>query len=81
VAQTLIARNPTEAMLMAQQLGFPVVMKINSPNITHKSDVGGVKLGLSSGQAVRSAFSEMTVGIKKKRPDAKSSTASSSNPW
>ena len=70
VAQTLIARNPTEAMLMAQQLGFPVVMKINSPNITHKSDVGGVKLGLSSGQAVRSAFSEMTVGIKKKRPDA-----------
>jgi acetyltransferase len=70
VAQTLIARNPTEAMLMAQQLGFPVVMKINSPNITHKSDVGGVKLGLSSGQAVRSAFGEMTVGIKKKRPDA-----------
>jgi len=60
VAQTLIARNPTEAMLMAQQLGFPVVMKINSPNITHKSDVGGVKLSLSSGQAVRSAFSEMS---------------------
>ncbi len=70
VAQTLIARNPTEAMLMAQQLGFPVVMKVNSPNITHKSDVGGVKLGLSSGQAVRSAFTEMTSGIKKRRPDA-----------
>ena len=70
VAQTLIARSPTEAMLMAHQLGFPVVLKVNSPNITHKSDVGGVRLGLSSGQAVRSAFTEMTTGIKKKRPDA-----------
>ncbi len=70
VAQTLIARNPTEAMLMAQQMGFPVAMKINSPDITHKSDVHGVRLGLSSGQAVRSAFGEMLTEVKRKRPDA-----------
>jgi len=70
VAQTLIARNPTEAMLMAQQMGFPVAMKINSPDITHKSDVHGVRLGLSSGQAVRSAFGEMLSEVKRKRPDA-----------
>ncbi|MGQ9685136.1 MAG: bifunctional acetate--CoA ligase family protein/GNAT family N-acetyltransferase [Thiobacillaceae bacterium] len=70
VAQTLIARNPTEAMLMAQQLGFPVVMKINSPDISHKSDVGGVRLGLSSGQAVRAAYLEMLAMVKKRRPEA-----------
>ncbi len=69
VAQTLIARNPTEAMLMAQQQGFPVAMKINSPDISHKSDVGGVRLGLSSGQAVRGAYLGMMTEVKKHRPD------------
>ncbi len=71
VAQTLIARDPTEAMLMAQQIGFPVVMKINSPDITHKSEVHGVRLGLSSGQAVRSAFGEMLGEVRRKLPDAR----------
>ncbi|HQS82371.1 MAG TPA: bifunctional acetate--CoA ligase family protein/GNAT family N-acetyltransferase [Thiobacillus sp.] len=70
IAQTLIARDPMEAMLMAQQMGFPVAMKINSPDITHKSDVNGVRLGLSSGQAVRSAFGEMLADVKRLRPDA-----------
>ncbi|HRH82300.1 MAG TPA: bifunctional acetate--CoA ligase family protein/GNAT family N-acetyltransferase [Thiobacillaceae bacterium] len=70
VAQTLIARNPTEAMLMAQQMGFPVAMKINSQDISHKSDVGGVRLGLSSGQAVRAAFMGMVAEVKKHRPEA-----------
>ena len=70
IAQTLIARNPMEAMLMAQQMGFPVAMKINSPDITHKSDVNGVRLGLSSGQAVRAAFGDMLDDIKRLRPDA-----------
>jgi acetyltransferase len=71
IAQTMIARNPMEAMLTAQQLGFPVAMKINSPDITHKSDVNGVRLGLSSGQAVRSAFGEMLADVKRLRPDAR----------
>ncbi|MGE5320247.1 MAG: GNAT family N-acetyltransferase, partial [Hyphomicrobiaceae bacterium] len=70
IAQTLIARDPMEAMLMAQQMGFPVAMKINSPDITHKSDVNGVRLGLSSGQAVRAAFGEMLAEVKRLRPDA-----------
>ena len=70
IAQTLIARDPMEAMLMAQQTGFPVAMKINSPDITHKSDVNGVRLGLSSGQAVRAAFGEMLADIRRLRPDA-----------
>ncbi|HEY9099480.1 MAG TPA: bifunctional acetate--CoA ligase family protein/GNAT family N-acetyltransferase [Thiobacillus sp.] len=70
ITQTLIARSPMEAMLLAQQIGFPVVMKINSPDITHKSDVNGVRLGLSSGQAVRSAYGEMLADIARLRPDA-----------
>lgn len=70
VAQTVIARDPMEAMLLAQQIGFPVVLKINSPGITHKSDVNGVRLGLSSGQAVRAAFGEMLADVRRLRPDA-----------
>jgi acetyltransferase len=71
VAQTLIARDATEAMLMAQQMGFPVVMKINSHQISHKSDVGGVRLGLSNGQAVRNAYMGMMAEVHKHVPDAK----------
>jgi len=71
VAQTTIARDPTEAMLMAQQMGFPVAMKINSHAISHKSDVGGVRLGLSSGHAVRSAYSGMMSEVQRRVPDAK----------
>jgi len=70
VAQTLIARSPMEAMLMAQQMGFPVAMKINSPDITHKSDVHGVRLNLASGQAVRSAYGEMLAEVKRTLPEA-----------
>ncbi len=70
VAQTLIARSPMEAMLMAQQMGFPVAMKINSPDISHKSDVHGVRLNLFSGQAVRSAYGEMLAEVKRVQPSA-----------
>jgi acetyltransferase len=70
IAPTLIARTPMEAMLLAQQMGFPVAMKINSPDITHKSEVKGVRLGLFSGQAVRAAFGEMLAEVRRIRPDA-----------
>jgi acetyltransferase len=46
-------------------------MKINSPNISHKSDVGGVRLGLSSGQAVRAAYTGMMTEVLKHQPDAR----------
>ncbi|MGA7180827.1 MAG: bifunctional acetate--CoA ligase family protein/GNAT family N-acetyltransferase [Thiobacillaceae bacterium] len=70
VAQTSIARNATEAMLMAQQMGFPVAMKINSQQVSHKSDVGGVRLGLSNGQAVRGAFMGMMEEVHRHVPEA-----------
>lgn len=56
VAKTMIARSPNEALLIAQQLGFPVAMKVNSHDITHKSDVGGVLLNLNDGHEVRAAY-------------------------
>ncbi len=70
VANTVIARSPGEALLLAQQLGYPVAMKINSPDITHKSDAGGVKLNLMNAPAVRAAYNEIITEVKKNRPNA-----------
>jgi len=70
VASTVIARSPGEALLLAQQLGFPVAMKVNSPDITHKSDAGGVKLNLINASAVRTAYQDIISEVKKNRPTA-----------
>jgi len=70
VAQTMVAHSPNEALLIAQQLGYPVAMKVNSPDISHKSDAGGVKLNLMNAPAVRAAYQEITENIKLNRPDA-----------
>ncbi len=71
VARTVLARSAEEAVLAAQELGFPVVLKIDSPDITHKSDVGGVRLGLAGAEAVRSAYREMLDEVGRKRPEAR----------
>ncbi len=65
------AQNEEEAGALAEKLGFPVVMKINSPDILHKSDVGGIRLNLNNGEAVKKAFQEMYNSIRGKMPDAK----------
>jgi len=70
VAQTMVARSPNEALLIAQQLGFPVAMKVNSPDITHKTDAGGVLLNLVNAQAVRGAYNEIMENVKLNRPNA-----------
>ncbi|MBC7357080.1 MAG: acetate--CoA ligase family protein [Desulfacinum sp.] len=64
------AESPGKAVHLANQLGFPVALKIDSPHILHKSDVGGVRLGLRSGQEVRKAYEEMMESARKARPDA-----------
>lgn len=71
VANTVVARSPSEALLLAEQFGFPVAMKINSPDITHKSDAGGVKLNLMNAAAVRAAYNEMIEEVKRNRPNAR----------
>jgi acetyltransferase len=65
-----IATTAQQAANIAQQLGFPVVLKIWSPDILHKSDVGGVKLGLNSAAEVMDAFDLMMYRIPKQVPDA-----------
>jgi len=65
-----IATTAEQAANIAQQLGYPVVLKIWSPDILHKSDVGGVKVGLKSEQEVKDAFDLMMYRIPKKRPEA-----------
>ena len=51
--------SPEEAVKAAGQVGYPVVMKVVSPDILHKSDVGGVKIGLESDEAVEAAFQDI----------------------
>ena len=68
--QGAIASTPEQAANIAQQIGYPVVLKIWSSEIVHKSDVGGVKLGLNSEQEVKDAFDLMMYRIPQKRPDA-----------
>jgi acetyltransferase len=66
----VLARNPGEALVAASTLGYPIAMKIASPDITHKSDVGGVRLNIAGSELVRRHFMEMTHVAKEKRPDA-----------
>jgi acyl-CoA synthetase (NDP forming) len=55
----------------AKKIGYPVVMKIVSSEISHKTDMGGVQLNLGSDAHVRTTYKEMMAGIKKKAPKAK----------
>jgi acetyltransferase len=61
---TLEARSEEEAVAKAEELGYPVVIKLLSHTITHKSDVGGVRLNLSNATAVRSAWREIEQSVR-----------------
>ena len=66
----MLVATAEDAVRFANQTGYPVAMKISSPDILHKSDVGGVKVGLASASAVEDAFELMMLRIKKRKPDA-----------
>ena len=70
-APSLEAASANDALVAAESLGFPVAMKINSHDITHKSDVGGVRLNIDSPHAVRGVFRQMTESVAAARPEAK----------
>lgn len=59
-----------EALHAARKIGYPVVMKIRSRDVTHKSDVGGVRLNLKNAQQVGNAFDEMMQDVKEANPHA-----------
>lgn len=65
------AESANEAALHASKMGFPVVLKVLSPEVTHKSDVGGVELNLNSIEEVRAGFARIRDALAKNRPGAK----------
>ncbi len=65
----ILARSADEALVAAESLGFPVALKVNSRDISHKSDVGGVRLGIERGEEVRTAFSSLLEQVATARPD------------
>ena len=71
VAQTMVARTPTESLLLAEQIGFPIVMKVDSPDLVRKSDAGGVRLNITNAQAVRVAYHDIIGTVQKKFPNAR----------
>lgn len=71
VTQTVLARHANEAMMIAMQLGFPVALKIDSPDISHKSDVQGVVLDIKTGASARDAYEDMLDRVRRLRPQAR----------
>jgi acetate---CoA ligase (ADP-forming) len=65
-----LAVDPDEAAAAAEKIGFPVVMKVSSPDILHKTDIGGVRLGVRSKKEARAAFTELTLNARKFMPSA-----------
>ena len=70
VVETRLAKSKKDAITISKELGFPVVLKIASPDIVHKSDSGGVKLGVANATQVGKAYSEIMSVIKQKYPNA-----------
>ena len=71
VVETRLAKSKDEAVAISRELGFPIVLKIASSDVVHKSDAGGVKLGLKTSQQVGKAYDDIMKSIKQKYPEAK----------
>lgn len=70
VVEARLATSPEEAAGRASELGFPVVLKVVSRDIAHKSDVGGVKLDLKNEEEVRRAYREIMEEVRRRAPQA-----------
>jgi acyl-CoA synthetase (NDP forming) len=70
VVDTRLARTEEEAVLLSQEIGFPVALKIASPDVIHKSDSGGVKLSLNNLSEVKTAYSEIIESVRQRYPKA-----------
>ncbi len=71
VTKISLARSEDEAVEAAKEIGFPVVLKIVSPDVIHKSDVGGVKVNLKTEEDVRRAYREIIESVREKVPNAR----------
>ncbi|QDV48014.1 bifunctional acetate--CoA ligase family protein/GNAT family N-acetyltransferase [Gimesia fumaroli] len=70
ITKTEVARTADEAVAFAQEMGQPVVLKVFSEQITHKTDVGGVELDLANETEIRDAFARILSRVQEKRPEA-----------
>ena len=70
VTKFTVAKSPKEAVEAAENIGYPVVLKIVSPDVVHKSDVGGVVLNLRSSEEVEKAYQQIIGNVKKHKPNA-----------
>lgn len=70
VSHTYLARTEDDAARISSEIGFPVALKISSPRIAHKTDVGGVEIGLHNDQEVRKAFNRIMEKVTHYLPDA-----------
>ena len=70
VAEAKLATSMKQAIELSQEFGFPVVLKVSSLDIIHKSDAGGVKVGLKNASQVRTAYREIMASVKQKYPQA-----------
>ena len=66
-----VAKNETEAVEFAEEIGYPVVLKIVSPDVIHKSDVGGVVINLKDAKDVRNTYKRIMDNVKKHKANAK----------
>jgi acetate---CoA ligase (ADP-forming) subunit beta len=71
VTETILAASKKEAVAISEKIGFPVVLKIASPDITHKTDAGGVKIGLKNKAEVNKAYAEIMASVRPAYPKAK----------
>lgn len=71
IAKTFIAKNEKQAILGAKKLKYPVVLKISSPSIVHKTESGGVILDIKDEKSLREGFEKILKSAKKKNPKAK----------
>jgi len=71
VTKFKVASSAEEAVKFAEEIGYPVVLKIVSPDVIHKFDVGGVILNLKSSEEVRNAYNQIIENVKRNKPDAK----------
>ena len=70
VVETRLATSKEEAINIAESIGFPVVLKIISPEVIHKSDMGGVKIGIADNSSVGEAYDSIMSSIKNAMPSA-----------
>ncbi|MCF6156154.1 MAG: CoA-binding protein [Candidatus Brocadia sp.] len=70
IPKSILATTGTEAAQAAEEIGYPVVAKISSPDILHKSDFGGVRIGIKDATAVRRFFSDITQKARRLMPSA-----------